>query len=434
MTMQKIMQPITTYLRPTDTLEDAARVMLETQMDMLPVGDAQGKWVGVFSHRELYRMILDKLPVTTAIESYMNTDTMMASLDLICDTSGDRVEPGRVISQVRAHMILDKSDQGNRQLDRGAQKQSPQAQYDWGHILSLDKAVIQLIDLAKKAARRNTAVMIRGESGTGKELFAQAIHNASPRASRPFVTINCASVPEHLLEAEFFGYETGAFTGADRAGRIGKLELAHGGTLFLDEIGDMAMHLQAKLLRVIEGKEFFRIGGTKSIQTDVRIISATNAPLEELMLQRRFREELYYRLDVVTFTLPPLRMRGNDTLMLADAFIKQLNPILDTSITGIDETVQKLFAQYDWPGNIRQLRNVIERGMIMAEHGLISVTDLPEEMIKQADERDCKLLVQSAKKNELERALRETNGNKAKAARMLGISRSGFYEKLKKYQ
>ncbi|WP_312108400.1 helix-turn-helix domain-containing protein [Brevibacillus reuszeri] len=152
------------------------------------------------------------------------------------------------------------------------------------------------------------------------------------------------------------------------------------------------------------------------------------------MLQRRFREELYYRLDVVTFTLPPLRMRGNDTLMLADAFIKLLNPILDTSITGIDETVQKLFARYDWPGNIRQLRNVIERGMIMAEHGLISVTDLPEEMIKQVDERDRKLLVQSAEKNELERALRETNGNKAKAARMLGISRSGFYEKLKKYQ
>ncbi|MFP3388136.1 sigma 54-interacting transcriptional regulator [Brevibacillus sp. SIMBA_040] len=434
MTMQKMMQPITTYLRPTDTLEDAARVMLETQMDMLPVVDAQGRLVGVFSHRELYRMILEKTPSTTAIESYMSTESITISREQNCGTTVDKVELGKGMDQVGTRMLVDKVDQGNRQADKALQKHFPKALYHWEHILTVDKTMLDLISSAQKAARRNTAVMIRGESGTGKELFAHAIHHASSRASGPFVTINCASVPEHLLEAEFFGYENGAFTGADRTGRIGKLELAHGGTLFLDEIGDMATHLQAKLLRVIEGKEFFRIGGTKSIQTDVRIISATNAPLEELIMQKKFREELYYRLHVITFSIPPLRARNNDILVLTEAFIKQLNPILDTTITGIEKSVEKLFEQYEWPGNIRQLRNVIECGMIMAETGRISSADLPNELLKKVDERDRIALVQAAEKTELERALRQTNGNKSKAARMLGISRSGFYEKLKKYQ
>lgn len=434
MTMQKMMQPITTYLRPTDTLEDAARVMLETQMDMLPVGDAQGKLVGVFSHRELYRMILEKASFTTAIESYMSTESIAMSREQNCGTTVDKVDSGKGMSQIGARLLVDKIDQANRQADKTLQKHFPQALYHWEHILTVDKAMLDLISSAHKVARRNTAVMIRGESGTGKELFAHAIHHASSRASGPFVTINCASVPEHLLEAEFFGYENGAFTGADRAGRIGKLELAHGGTLFLDEIGDMAMHLQAKLLRVIEGKEFFRIGGTKSIQTDVRIISATNAPLEELMQQKMFREELYYRLHVITCSIPPLRSRKSDIPILTDAFIKQLNPILETTITGVENSVEKLFEQYEWPGNIRQLRNVIECGMIMAETGRISIADLPEELLKKADEGDRITLDQAAEKTELERALRQTNGNKSQAARMLGISRSGFYEKLKKYQ
>ncbi|WP_244873437.1 sigma 54-interacting transcriptional regulator [Brevibacillus reuszeri] len=432
--MQKMMQPITTYLRPTDTLEDAARVMLETQMDMLPVGDAQGKLVGVFSHRELYRMILEKASSTTAIESYMSTESITISREQNCGTTVDKVDSGKGMSQIGARLLVDKIDQANRQADKTLQKHFPQALYHWEHILTVDKAMLNLISSAQKVARRNTAVMIRGESGTGKELFAHAIHHASSRASGPFVTINCASVPEHLLEAEFFGYENGAFTGADRAGRIGKLELAHGGTLFLDEIGDMAMHLQAKLLRVIEGKEFFRIGGTKSIQTDVRIISATNAPLEELIQQKMFREELYYRLHVITCSIPPLRARKSDIPILTDAFIKQLNPILETTITGVENSVEKLFEQYEWPGNIRQLRNVIECGMIMAETGRISIADLPEELLKKADEGDRITLDQAAEKTELERTLRQTNGNKSQAARMLGISRSGFYEKLKKYQ
>lgn len=478
MTMQKMIHPITTYLRPTDTLEDAARAMLETRMDVLPVGDEQGRLVGVFSRSALYRMILEKVPSSTAIHGFIKTEAVTTSLDRLYETTFEQLEQTIQNSQVGTSIIVDNEQRiigvltktsvvnalvaskndlreqleqleaimhranaealhraysGNRQGEKASTRQVHQAIYQWDHILTRDKTMKSVIASAQKAARRNTAVLLRGESGTGKELFAHALHNSSQRAAGPFVTINCASVPEHLLEAEFFGYETGAFTGADRAGRIGKFELAHKGTLFLDEIGDMALNLQAKLLRVIEGKEFYRIGGTKPIQTDVRIISATNAPLEEMIQQKTFREELYYRLHVVSLSIPPLRVRTNDILLLAQSFIKLLNPVLDTAVTGIDETVQRLFYQYAWPGNIRQLRNVIERGMIMAEEGEISLADLPEELLQKAAEGIGKTIVYAVEKAELERALRETSGNKAKAARLLGMSRSVLYEKLKKY-
>lgn len=473
MMVPDMIQPIHTYLRPTDTLEDAARVMLETRFDVLPVGDEHGRLVGVFSRTSLYRMILEKVPSHSSIARYVKAEAVTTQLERLDQLTFEELE--RVIqnSQVGSSIIIDserriigvltksrvvnalvesKNDlreqleailqsakreaeprgEGSLLADKAAAAQVHQATYHWEHILTRDKGMKQLIVAAQKAARRDTTILLRGESGTGKELFAHALHHTSKRAKGPFVTINCASVPEHLLEAEFFGYETGAFTGADRAGRMGKLELAHGGTLFLDEIGDMALHLQAKLLRVIEGKEFYRVGGTKPIRADVRIISATNAPLEEMISQKTFREELYYRLQVVTLAIPPLRARAGDILLLANAFIKQLNPILETAVTGIEESVQKVLYQYEWPGNIRQLRNVIERGMIMAEMGKISFADLPDDLLGKARDIHGKTVLQAAEKTELERALRETDGNKAKAARLLGISRSSFYEKLKK--
>jgi transcriptional regulator with PAS, ATPase and Fis domain len=354
-------------------------------------------------------------------------------VNALVESKNDLREQMAAIMSAAQAEVMPKGEDGTRSQDKTSIKQSNQAIFEWAHIITRDKTMKNLMASAEKAAKRNTAVLLRGESGTGKELFAHAMHNASSRAEGPFVPINCASVPEHLLEAEFFGYETGSFTGADRAGRIGKFELAHGGTLFLDEIGDMPLHLQAKLLRVIEGREFFRVGGTKLVHTDVRIISATNAPLEEMIRQKTFREELFYRIHVITFSLPPLRARKNDILLLANAFIKQLNPVLDTAVTGIDEYVQQVLYQYEWPGNIRQLRNVIERGMIMAERGKISFADLPDELLWRATEGHGKTIAQAVEKTEMERALRQTNGNKAKAARLLGISRSVFYEKLKKY-
>lgn len=443
-------QPISTCLRPDDTMEEAARIMLETGLDVIVVGDAAGRMIGEFSSSSLYQMIVDKMPVTVPIRDFIKTDAVTTRMDKLSEMTLEQIEqmvsncPGaytvvvddhrRMIGILTRENLTRQHDDRSRAPEKSALKHPYQAMYSWDHIITCDKRMKHCIALAAKTARHNTPILLRGESGTGKELFAHAVHQESDRANGPFITVNCASIPEHLLEAEFLGYEPGAFTGAHRAGRLGKLELARGGTLFLDEIGDMPLALQAKLLRVLEGKDFFRVGGSRPIQTDVRIIAATHAPLEDMMAAKAFRADLYYRLHIMTLTIPPLRERRSDILLLAHAFIKQLNPVLNTRVTGIEEAVQEALYQYEWPGNIRQLRNVMERGMILAEEGELSFADLPEEIAQSAAAGIGRDLVHEVEKRELERTLRETNGNKTKAARLLGISRSAFYEKLKKYR
>ncbi|MBM7647719.1 PAS domain S-box-containing protein [Bacillus ectoiniformans] len=317
-------------------------------------------------------------------------------------------------------------------------KKTESARYTWDHIISEDEKIIRMKRSAQKAAKGLSTVLIRGESGTGKELFAHAIHSSSARKDKPFITVNCAAIPEHLLESEFFGYEEGAFTGANQKGKIGKFDLANGGTLFLDEIGDMSLPLQAKMLRVLQDKEFYRIGGTKRIHVDVRFIAATNQPLEKLVSEGKFREDLYYRLNVISFQIPSLRERVNDILLLSRHFMEELNGILGTSITGIEPDALSHMIAFHWPGNIRELRNVIERAMTFAEHGMIQKEDLPEYMIQslrnetRADSKQSGDLMETAEKQAIAEALVQTNGNKSKAAELLGISRSSLYEKMKK--
>jgi len=454
-------QPISAFLRPDDTMEEAARIMLDSGLDVLAVRDASGRILGGFSSSSLYQMIVENVSFTAPIRNYIKTDAVTARMDKLSEMTLEQLEQmvshgpegyrvvvdehqriigmltkarmARALLESRKQSISCQHDDISRLPERNALKHPFQAMYSWDHIITSDKRMKHCIALAAKTARHHTPLLLRGESGTGKELFAHAVHQESDRAHGPFITVNCASIPEHLLEAEFLGYESGAFTGADRAGRIGKLELARGGTLFLDEIGDMPLALQAKLLRVLEGKDFFRVGGSRPIHTDVRIIAATHAPLEEMMAAKTFRADLYYRLHIMTLTIPPLRQRRSDILLLANAFIRQLNPVLNTRVTGIEDAAQEVLYQYDWPGNIRQLRNVMERGMILAEEGELSFADLPEE-IAQTAARTGGDVVHAAEKREIERTLRETNGNKTKAARLLGISRSAFYEKLKKYR
>lgn len=314
------------------------------------------------------------------------------------------------------------------------------ARFTWDHIYSENPYVEKLKRSAAKAAKGRSTVLIRGESGTGKELFAHAVHNSSARKEGKFVVVNCAAIPEDLLESEFFGYEEGAFTGAKNRGKIGKFDLANGGTLFLDEIGDMSLTLQAKLLRVLQEREFYRVGGTKRIQVDVRIIAATNRNLEEMVKEGNFREDLYYRLNVISFLIPPLRERVSDVELLSIKIMKDLNTILGTSIIGMEPRAKAILRDYAWPGNVRELRNVLERAMTFAEHGKIKVEDLPEYMWKgkvntnEMENSEEITMVENAEKNTIENVLRKTNGNKAKAARILGISRSGLYEKIKKYQ
>ncbi len=297
-------------------------------------------------------------------------------------------------------------------------------------IIGKDKSILALKEKAICVAAYDAAVLITGESGTGKEMVAQAIHNASRRAGGPFIAINCGAIPRTRIEAELFGYEKGAFTGADKNGHPGKFELAHGGTLFLDEIGDMPYDVQVSILRVLQTREIMRIGGTKPIKIDVRIISATNKDLQESMDKLLFRRDLFYRLNVFPLSIPPLRERGKDILILAAHFISIYNSIYHKSITGLSPEVQQVFGDYAWPGNIRELQNMIESAMILCRHEEITLDDLPGFVSRPVsriadyggDEREALL-----------RALREAAGNLTEAAKLLGISRPTLYKRIRKY-
>jgi transcriptional regulator with PAS, ATPase and Fis domain len=316
-------------------------------------------------------------------------------------------------------------------------QKSESARFTWDHLLTVDPYMEKLKKSAAKAAKGRSTILVRGESGTGKELFAQAIHNSSARNTGKFIVVNCAAIPEDLLESEFFGYDEGAFTGARQKGKLGKFDLANGGTLFLDEVGDMSLSLQAKLLRVLQEREFYRVGGTVRIQVDVRIIAATNRNLEEMVQEGLFREDLYYRLNVISLNVPPLRDRLYDTDHLIGRFMIELNQILGTCITGIEDRARGAMLDYAWPGNVRELRNVMERAMTFAENGKIRLEDLPDYLVKQVTVVEPSLnvsLVENAELEAIKKALVQVQGNKVKAARLLGISRSGLYEKIKKYK
>jgi two-component system, NtrC family, response regulator AtoC len=250
-----------------------------------------------------------------------------------------------------------------------------QETYDFERIVGGSEALQKVLGIVKKVAKSNSTVLIRGETGTGKELIAGAIHHNSLRAARNFVKVNCAALQENLLESELFGHEKGAFTGADRQ-RIGRFEQADGGSLFLDEIGDMSPSTQAKILRVLQEHEFERLGGTRTIKVDVRLIAATNRDLPTMVAAGQFREDLYYRLNVVTVEMPPLRERKDDILPLATWFIRRFGSELKKKLDGADAEAQKMLMRYNWPGNIRELENAIERAALLADGAVITSEDL----------------------------------------------------------
>jgi PAS domain S-box-containing protein len=302
------------------------------------------------------------------------------------------------------------------------------------------------IKLAARVAPTETTVVIRGESGVGKELLARAIHASSQRRDRPFVHINCAAIPETLLESELFGYEGGAFTGARRGGKLGKFELAHDGTLFLDEIGDMSMAMQAKLLRALQDKEIERVGGQKPIKVDVRIVSATNRNLEMMVKNKTFREDLYYRLNVVPIILPPLKDRKDDISLMVDYFLNEFLSRENKGNMMVSNEVMDIFHNHHWPGNIRELRNAIEHAVVVCPGRVILPEHLPGYFIHiepPAGDVDSFLRIGSKKlpdivarveKEAMVKALRMANNNRSKAIEILGISRRTFYEKLRKYE
>lgn len=298
---------------------------------------------------------------------------------------------------------------------------------------------IQLLkEKIKKIAPSDVSVLIRGESGTGKELFAHSIHHLSDRSNKPFVSINCASIPEHLLESELFGYEEGAFTGAKKGGKPGKFQLAHGGTLFLDEIGDMPLSAQVKILRVLQEGEVQPVGSTETQKVDVRIIAATNQPLEKLIEENKFRKDLFYRINVVQLTVPPLRERRKDIRILAKYFLHKVSVRVGKRVVDLDEEVIEKFLQYSWPGNIRELENLIEATVHLTNKERIGLKDMPDYFSFDDGEEEysgtLKEVVEKAEKQAILQALRKTNGDKLEAAKLLGIGKSSFYEKMKKYE
>lgn len=245
------------------------------------------------------------------------------------------------------------------------------SKYNFDDLIGRSKTFKATMEMAKKSARSDSTVLITGESGTGKELYAHAVHQASQRRDKPFIKVNCAAIPESLLESEFFGHEKGAFTGAVRT-KLGKVELANGGTLFLDEIGDMNLFLQAKLLRVIQDREFERVGGTQTIKVNVRFIAATNRKLKSMVRKGTFREDLYYRLNVVELSVPPLRERKDDIPVLTEYLIIKFNRKLGKKVKGVSPEALQLLVSYDWPGNVRELENVLERAMVVVEENVLT--------------------------------------------------------------
>lgn len=325
-------------------------------------------------------------------------------------------------------------------------KQQLKAKYKFENIIGTSDRMQKVFSLIDKVSSTDSTVLVLGESGTGKELVARALHYNSPRAQNPFVPVNCGAIPEELLESELFGHEKGAFTSAFRT-RIGRFELAHSGSIFLDEVSEMSPNLQVKLLRVVQEREFERVGGIKSIKTDVRIIAATNKDLEEEVAEGRFREDLYYRLNVIPLNLPPLRDRKEDIPLLVKHFMSKYGKEKNSLVTGFSKRAMNVLMQHKWPGNVRELENLVERVLVLCEGTEVDVNDLPEKLLAGAAVEssssvpqldlpesgiDLSTAVSEFEKSIIMQALTKSNWVKNRAAKLLHVNRTTLVEKIKK--
>jgi len=311
--------------------------------------------------------------------------------------------------------------------------------YTLDNIKGNSKAIVQLKEEVVQAASHNLPVLITGESGTGKEVIAQAIHHTSQRRRGSFVRINCAAIPRDLFESELFGYAKGAFTGASSEGKPGKFELAHGGTVFLDEIGELPIEMQPKLLRILEEREFERVGGTKLINADFRVIAATNQNLEDMLVKKHFRKDLFFRLNVMRTEIPPLRERPEDIIPITEYLLEQISKNVMHGEFHLTAEAQKVLLTYDWPGNVRELYNVLERTLSGLKESTIHTRDLPFYLRSSPKKKlrgnqwDLREIIDQSEKNALLDALSLTNNIKTHAARLLGIDRTVLYRKMKKH-
>ena len=385
------------------------------------------------------------------LTAYTDTDVLIEAINLgqvyrYVTKPWDSKEVKGILTQAIERFHLRRE---NRRLEEqlrqyaGYLSREMHGEFDFGQIIGDAPALRDVLQKVEQVAPTGSTVLLRGETGTGKELVAHAIHINSPREEKPFVRVNCAALASGVLESELFGHEKGAFTGAV-ARRPGRFELAHGGTLFLDECGDIPAEVQVKLLRVLQEREFERVGGTETVRVDVRVVSATHRDLEELIAQGKFREDLYYRLNVFPIQLPPLRDRVEDLPRLVEHFVTKFNRVTGKAVRGFDAGALAQMAQYGWPGNVRELENVVERAIIVARGPEVTATDLdfgrraqqntpPQALPVPAGGRPLPARLQEQERAEIVAAIERNESNIAQAARQLGINRSTLYYRLRKH-
>lgn len=381
------------------------------------------------------RILNDKVPLIM-ITAHGNTDTAVETMKLgATDYISKPFDMDELKITIRKALNL---GQLNREIDY--LRTQVFEKYN-ETIIGSSPGMLEIYETIDKVADTNATVLITGESGTGKELIAGAIHNRSSRSDKPYIKVNCGAIPENLLESELFGYEKGAFTGA-QSRKAGRFDRAQGGTLFLDEVGELPLALQVKLLRVLQEREFERVGGTEVIKADVRIITATNKDLEKLVNEGRFREDLLYRLKVIPIKIPALRDRRGDIGSLVEFFIDKYSKEMNKKTVLIDKDAIEILLNYDYPGNIRELENIIERAVILSGNGTIAASNLPKEVVKgaYADKRDDFILpeqgvsLEKVEESLIRQAMERSNGNQTHAAKLLGISRHALIYRLEKFK
>ena len=432
---------------------EALEAILEDDYDVACVADGQAALDKL--NREAFDLVLLDLimPGMDGIETLKRIKAYDKQIDVIMVSATDRAREATAAITSGAYDYITKpfdADAILTAIERALQKRSLEQEvrylrsevalrFDETRIIGESRPMKAVFSLINKVAGTSSNVLITGETGTGKELAARAIHNQSPRVSRPFVAINCAAIPPELIESELFGHEKGAFTGAYNR-NIGKFEFANSGSVFLDEISNLKLELQAKLLRFLQERDITRIGGHRSIKVDVRMITATNISLKQMVQENRFREDLYFRLNVIPIELPPLRNRRGDISLLANFFLDKFNLKLNQKIEGITQEAMAILENYHWPGNIRELENLIERLVVLrSDERWIDVKDLPFDLLYNEDamkssQRVEKGLMQARRLFERQyilRALKICKYNQAKTARMLGIHRNTLIQKMK---
>ncbi|EFI33831.1 PAS modulated sigma54 specific transcriptional regulator, Fis family [Desulfonatronospira thiodismutans ASO3-1] len=386
---------------------------------------SSGAWCRLFERKE---QVKRKCHLMRKDGSYI---TVLKTAAVLSDDQGQTMGAVEIVTDISE---MDRLDRQLRQLTRTLDEES-----SFQGIVGHSRQMKNLFELVEKAAQSDFPVFICGESGTGKELVAQAIHNLSPRAEQPYIQVNCAALNESLLESELFGHVKGAFTGALQH-RKGRFEAAHKGDIFLDEIGDLPMAMQVKLLRVLETKTFERVGDNRTISVDLRFITATNKNLPDLIARGGFREDLFYRINVIPIHLPPLRERKEDVPHLVDFFIKRLSRKNKKNIQGLSPEAMRIFMQYSWPGNVRELKSALEYSYVLAEGDRIRSENLPEYLKDGGNDFQAVDLppapaenLQQRQKQELIEALKQSSGNKSQAARLLGINRVTVLNRMRKY-